>query len=100
MKTFSDIFSAFFPLPKIEGKGWLYDRSWLGREGLALLVKLLRARREMAGRGTYSRQFDLHDIAGPLKLLPLTLTSDLEQENQGTAEGAKKALNLSESGPI
>ena len=59
--------------------------------------KLLWVFCEMARRVTYSRRFDLRDIGGPLKLLPLTLTSDLKQENQGTAEGAKKALNLSDS---
>ena len=41
LETGSDIFSAFFPLPKIEGKGWLYDRPWLGREGLEVPVKAI-----------------------------------------------------------
>ena len=41
LKKGSDNFSAFFPLPKIEGKGWLYDRPWLGREGLEVPVKAI-----------------------------------------------------------
>ena len=53
------------------------------------------------GHGTYYLQSDLRDTAGSLELLPLTLGPDLEQENQGAAEGAKKALVFStKSGPI
>lgn len=48
--------------------------------------KLLRARREVAGHGKY----DLRNMVGFLKLL--TLRPDLEQENQGATERAKKAL--------
>ena len=52
--------------------------------------KLSRARREVAGRGTYFLQPDLRDTVGSLELL--TSGPDPEQENQGVAERAKKAL--------
>ena len=52
--------------------------------------KLSRVRREVAGCGTYFLQPDLRDTVGSLELL--TLGPDPEQENQGVAERAKKAL--------
>lgn len=53
-------------------------------------TELSRARRGVDGHGTYYFQYGLRDTAGSLELL--ALSPDLEQENQGVAERAKKAL--------
>lgn len=52
--------------------------------------KLLQARHAVAGHRMYYFRFGLGETAGSLKLLTLGL--DLELENQGAAERAKKAL--------
>ena len=54
--------------------------------------KLKRAHHAVAGRDTCCLQFALRDTMGPLELL--TLSQDWEQENQGVAEWAKKALTF------
>ena len=63
-------------------------------------LNLLWARRGVAVHGTYYHHSGLRDLAGSLELLLLTLTPDWEQENQGAAAEAKKALILTTHGQL
>ena len=54
--------------------------------------KLKQARHAVAGRDTCCLLCALRDTMGSLELL--TLSQDWEQENQGVAERAKKALTF------
>ena len=79
-----------FHSQRLKGKGDCTIVHGLDGRDSRFRSKRLRARREVAGHGTYSVQYGLRDAADSLELL--TLGPELEQENQGVAEPAKEAL--------